>query len=79
VVDVFLRVRLVGDTRVVAEAADDLHLIGLEPRLNPERASGSTLAGTAVADRDSERIAFDFETKLPTLTGCVLGGHHGET
>jgi hypothetical protein len=79
VVGAFLPVRLVGGTRVVAEAADDLHLIGLEPRLNPEGTSGSTLAGTAVADRDSERIALDFGTKLPAGTGCIPGGHHGET
>jgi hypothetical protein len=77
--DVLLSVRLVGDARVVAEASADLYLIGLEPRLNPEGASGPTLAGTAVADRDSERIALDFEPKLPAVTGCVPGGHHRET
>jgi len=77
--DVFLLVRLVGDTRVVAEAADDLHVIGLEARLNPEGASGSTLAGTAVADRDREGIPFDFETKLPAMTGGVPSGHQAKT
>jgi hypothetical protein len=54
-------------------------LIGLERRLDPECASGPALAGTAVADRDRERITLDFETKLPAMTGCIPGGHRGET
>jgi hypothetical protein len=77
--DVLLPVGLVGDSRGVAEAPADLHLLGLEPRLDPEGASGPALAGTAVADRDRERIALDFETKLPAVTGCIPGGHRGET
>jgi hypothetical protein len=77
--DVLLSVSLVGDARVVAEASAGLHLIGLERRLDPEGASGPTLAGTAVADRDRERITLDFETKLPAMTGCIPGGHRGET
>ncbi len=77
--DVWDSVRPLYDAGRYAEAADDLHLISLEPRLNPEGASGPTLAGTAVADRDRERITLDFETKLPAVTGCIPGGHRGET
>jgi hypothetical protein len=67
--DVLLPVRLVRDARVVAEATDDLHLIRLEPRLHPERATRPALAGKAVADRHRERIARDFQTKLSAVTG----------
>ena len=67
--DVLLPVRLVGDAEVVVEAAGDLYLIGFEPRLHPEGASGPALAGEAVADRDGEGLARDLETELPTVTG----------
>jgi hypothetical protein len=73
--DVLLSIRLVGDAEVVVEAADDAHLVGFEPRLHPEGASGSALAGEAVADRDGERLARDLETKLPTVTGGFADRH----
>jgi hypothetical protein len=47
--------------------------------VDPEGASGPSLAGTAVADRDRERIALDPELKLPAVTRCIPGGHHRET
>ena len=68
-------VRLVRESRVVAEATEDLHLIRFESRLHPEGASGPTLAGEAVTDGDRERIARDFQTKLPAVTGGISGGH----
>jgi hypothetical protein len=55
--DMLLPVCLVRDSRVVAKAAENLHLIRSKARLHPEGASGPTLAGKAVTDRDSERIA----------------------
>jgi hypothetical protein len=60
--------------REVVEAAGDLNLIRPEPRLRPERAPGPTLAVEAVADRDPERVARNFQTKLPTVT-CGLTRH----
>ena len=74
-----LSVRLVRDSREVAEATDDLHLIRLERRLHPEGASGPTLTGEAVTDGDDKRIARDFQTKLPTVTGGFSGSHRDET
>ena len=76
--DVLLAVRLVRDPGVVPEAADDLHLIRLEPGLHPEGAAGATLAGQAVADRDRERVAGDFETKLSAVTGGFPRRHGRE-
>ena len=52
--DVLLSVRLVRDSRGVAEAAGDLHLIRFESGLHPEGASGPALAGETVADGDGE-------------------------
>jgi hypothetical protein len=77
--DVLLPVRLVRDSRVVAEATGDLHLIRFESGLHPEGASGPALAGKTVADGDGERIARHFQAKLPTVTGCISGGHRRET
>jgi hypothetical protein len=76
--DVLLAVRLVRNSRVVAEATDDLHLIRFESGLHPEGASGPTLTGKAVTDGDRERIARDFQAKLPTVTGGISGGHRRE-
>src|SRR4029450_9671994 len=73
--DVFLLVRLVGDSRVVAEATGDVHLIRLVTRLHSEGASGPALAGKAVADRDREGIALRFQLKLPAVTGGFSGSH----
>jgi hypothetical protein len=67
--DVLLAVRLLGDSREVAEAAEHLHLVGLESGLHPERASRATLAVKAVTDRDGERIARDLEAKSAAVTG----------
>jgi hypothetical protein len=77
--DVLLPVRLVGDARVVVEAPVDVHLVRPVPRLHPKGAAGPALAGEAVADGDGKRIAFDFETKLPTVTGGLPGCHRRET
>jgi hypothetical protein len=75
--DVLLPVFLVRDSRVVAEAPDDLHLIRLESGLHPEGASGPPLAGKAVTDGHRKRIARYFQTKLATMTGGISGGHRG--
>ncbi len=77
--DVLLPVCLVRDARVVAEATADLHLIRFEARLHPEGASGPALAGKAVTDGDGKRIALDFQTKLPAVTGGISSGHGRET
>ena len=77
--DMLLSVGLVGDSRVVAEATADPHLIPVEPRLHPEGASGSTLAGKAVTDGDGKWIACHFQAKLPTVTGCLSRRHRRET
>src|SRR5687768_2166181 len=74
-----LSVRLVRDSREVAEATDDLHLIRIERRLHPEGASGPTLTGKAVTDGNHKRIASHFQTKLPTVTGGFSGSHRYET
>jgi hypothetical protein len=67
-----------SEIRVVAEATDDLHLISFESGLHPEGASGPTLAGKAVTDGDRNRIARDFQAKLPTVAGGSSGGHRRE-
>jgi len=77
--DMLLPVCLVRDSRVVAEATDDLHLIRFKARLHPEGASGPTLTGEAVTDGDGKRIARDFQTKLPTVTGGISSAHRRET
>jgi hypothetical protein len=77
--DVLLSVRLVRDSRVVAEATDDLHLIRFKARLHPEGASGPTLTGKTVTDGDGKRIARDFQTKLPAVTGGISSAHRRET
>ena len=77
--DVLPPVRLVGDSRVIVETTEDLHLIRLEARLHPEGASGPALAGKAVADRDGERIAGDLQPKLPTVTRGLASRHRRET
>jgi hypothetical protein len=77
--DVLLPVCLVRDSRVVAEATDDLHLIRFKARLHPEGASGPTLTGKTVTNGDGKRIARNFETKLPAVTGGISSGHRRET
>jgi hypothetical protein len=72
--DMLLSVRLVRDACEVVEATDDLHLIRFEPRLHPEGASGPTLTGKAVTDGDGNRVARDFQTKLPAVTGGISSG-----
>jgi len=76
--DVRLPVRLVGDPRVVGEAAVDLHLTCLVAGLYAESASGPALAGEAVADGDDERIAGDLQPKLSAVTGGFPSGHDRE-
>ena len=66
-------------SRVVAEAAEDLHLIRLKCRLHPEGASGPPLTGKAVTDGDGQRIARDFETKLPAVASGISSDHRRET
>ena len=77
--NVLLPVGLVRDARVVVEAPFDAHLAGLVARLHPEGAAGPTLAREAVADGDRKRIIFDFETKLPAVTGGLPGCHRRRT
>jgi hypothetical protein len=77
--DVLLLVCLVRDSRVVAETARDLHLVRLEARLHPERASGPALAVEAVTEGDGQGIARDLEAKLSAVTGGVPGSHGRET
>jgi hypothetical protein len=77
--DMLLSVCLVGDSYVVAEATNDVHLIGCERRLHPEGASCPTLAGKAVTHGDHKRIARHFQTKLPTVTGGLSASHRHET
>jgi hypothetical protein len=66
--DVLLSVRLVGDSHVIAEPTDDVHLIRCERRLHPEGTSCATLAGKTVTHGDHKRIARHVQTKLPTVT-----------
>ena len=52
-------------------AGEPVGWCALEPRSaypRPERAARATLAGTAVADRDGERVARHLETKLAAVT-----------
>jgi hypothetical protein len=56
-----------------------VHLIRSEPRLHPEGASGPTLTGKTVTDGDGKRIARDFQTKLPAVTGGSSSGHRRGT
>src|SRR5688572_22412563 len=74
-----LSVLLVGDSHVVAEATNDVHLIRCERRLHPEGTSGPTLAGKAVTHGNHKRIARHFQTKLPTVTGGLSRSHRHET
>jgi hypothetical protein len=76
---VLLPVGLVRDPRVVSKAAENLHLIRSKARLHPEGASRPTLAGQAVTDGNSERLAYDLQTKLAAVTGGVSGRHRCET
>jgi hypothetical protein len=77
--DVLLPVRLVRDARVVVEAPVDLHLLGVEGGLHPERAPGPALARQAVADGDHERIARDLEAKLSAVAGGFTLRHRRES
>ena len=75
--DPFLPIRLSGDTPEVTEAPVHLHLVALECRLDPERASRTPLAGAAVTDRDRERVARDLKAKLAAVTGGFARLHRG--
>ena len=76
--DVLLPVCLVRDSREVAEATPDLHLIRFEARLHPEGTSGPALAGKAVTDGDGKRIARDLQAKLPAVTDGLSSSHGQE-
>jgi hypothetical protein len=67
--DSLLSVWLIRDAHEVVEAPAHLHLVALECRLDPERASRTPLAGTAVTDRDRERLARDLKKKLAAVAG----------
>ena len=67
------RLAVVGDSHVVAVAAGDVNPAGWEPRLDPERAPGPSLAREAVAHRDPDRVALRRHAKLPAATGGVAG------
>jgi hypothetical protein len=54
-------------------------LIRFKARLHPEGASGPTLTGKTVTDGDGKRIARDFQTKLPAVTGGISSAHRRET
>jgi hypothetical protein len=56
-------------------ATDDVDVIRHEPRLDPEGASGPTLAGKAVAHGDPDRIALRRQMQLPAATGGLAGSH----
>lgn len=68
-------VALVRGSDVVAVSTDDAHVIGSEPCLDPEGASGPSLAGKAVAKGDPDRISLRCQTKLPTATGGLARRH----
>ncbi len=72
-------VALVGDSRVVAVATNNVYVIRGEPRLDREGASCPTLTGKAVTDGDPNRIARGFQTKLPTATGGSSRIHRHES
>ncbi len=65
----------VRDPDVLPRGALGCHLLCVESRLHTERASGSTLAGETVADRDSNRLSFDGEPELLATTRGVSGAH----
>jgi hypothetical protein len=77
--DVLFAISLVRDPDVVTLATDDTHLIGREPCLHPEGASGPALTGKAVAYGDRERVALGCQTELTTTTSGVSGSHRAET
>jgi hypothetical protein len=54
----------VRDADVLPRDALGRHLLCVESRLHTEDASGSTLAGETVADRDPQRLALDREPEL---------------
>ena len=57
------------------EAPLGCHPLCVESRLHTERASGSTLAGETVADRDSNGLSFDGEPELLATTRGVSSHH----
>ena len=66
---------LVGGSDVGGVTTDDADVIGGEPCLDPEGASGPPLAGKAVAHGDPDRIALRRQVKLPAATGGGTGSH----
>ncbi len=66
---------LVRDAHVLARGAFGRYLLSLESRLDTEDTSGSALAGEAVADRDSYRLALDREAELLAATRGESSAH----
>src|SRR5215210_3449762 len=65
----------VGCSRVVAEAAIDIHLIRAEPSFERKCASRTTLARKAVTDDDPHRIACRLKTELCAVTSSNSPSH----
>jgi hypothetical protein len=65
----------VRDADVLTRDALGRHLLCVESRLHTEDASGSTLAGETVADRDPQRLALDREPELLAATRSVSSAH----
>jgi len=76
---VLFPVLLVRHSREVPVATADLDLLRVERRLHSERASGPTLTGEAVADRDDESITRHVQTKLTAMTGGSPSRHRCES
>ena len=64
-----------GCSRVVAEAANDIHLIRAEPPFDHKWASRTTLARKAVAHDDPHRIARHLKTELFAVTSRNSSSH----
>ena len=66
---------VVRDADVLPSGALGRYLFCVESRLDSEDASGSTLAGETVADRDSNRLSLDGQSELLTTTRGASSAH----
>jgi hypothetical protein len=66
----------VGCSRVVAEAANDIHLIRPELPFDHKWTSRTTLARKAVTDDDPHRIARHLKTELCAVTSRNSFSHN---